>query len=88
MLTLWVRGGGTGMWGRVQSGGASPRRTQHCVSLGFWFLAAGGERQGPVPLSEAVSKISSGHGARVSGLVLPVCLFFRKRTMSRMGRDT
>ena len=46
-MTLWVRGGGTGMWGRVQSGGASPRRTQHCVSLGFWFLAAGGERQGP-----------------------------------------
>lgn len=88
MLTPWVRGGGTGVWGRLQSSGASPRRMQHCVILGFWFLAAGGKRQSPVPLSEAMSKISSGHGARMSGLVLPVYLFFRKRTMSRMERDT
>lgn len=47
-----------------------------------------GERQGPALLCEAVSKISFGHKVCMSGLVPPVCLFFRKKAMSRMERET
>lgn len=78
MFALWVGAGRTGMWGRLQNGGGSPRRMYHCATLGSWFLAPGGKRSGPVSLSGAVGKIPSGHGLLVSGLILPVCLIFQE----------
>lgn len=80
-----------GTWGNRRMGeGGSPRPTRHCVTLGPWFLALGGERQGPVSVYGAASRIPSEPGVLMPTLVLPVLSLFseRERTVRRMERET
>lgn len=85
MLTPWM-GAGDGDGGQLQSGGGFPRN--HCVSLGSWFWLQMRRGRARLSLSGAVSKLPSGHGVLMPGLVLPVCLFFRKRTMRCTERES
>lgn len=87
MLNPWM-GVGDGDGGQLQSGGGFPRQTHHCVSLGSWFWLQMRRGRARLSLSGAVSKLPSGHGMLMSGLVLSVCLFFRKRTMRWMERES